>query len=149
MLKNYIKIAWRNLLRYKFVSFINLFGLSIGITCCLLIALYVLDELSYDRYNSKADQIYRVERTFLNTESKSVSLELGAVAPPVGPLLQNDFKEIQALTSILPIGGMTFQYQDKVFNEDNVYCADENLFKVFDFTVTKGDPKTALQEPYS
>ncbi|MGK9117373.1 ABC transporter permease [Olivibacter jilunii] len=149
MLKNYIKIAWRNLLRYKFVSFINLVGLSIGITCCLLIALYVLDELSYDRYNSKADQIYRVERTFLNTESKSVSLELGAVAPPVGPLLQNDFKEIQALTSILPIGGMTFQYQDKVFNEDNVYCADENLFKVFDFTVTKGDPKTALQEPYS
>lgn len=149
MLKNYIKIAWRNLLRYKFVSFINLFGLSIGITCCLLIALYVLDELSYDRYNSKADQIYRVERTFLNTESKSVSLELGAVAPPVGPLLQNDFKEIQALTSILPIGGMTFQYQDKVFNEDNVYCADEDLFKVFDFTVTKGDPKTALQEPYS
>lgn len=149
MIKNYIKIAWRNLLRYKFVSFINLFGLSIGITCCLLIAVYVLDELSYDRYNSKADRIYRVERTFLNTESKSVSLELGAVAPPIGPLLRNDFKDIQELTSILPIGGMTFQYQDKVFNEDNVYCADENLFKVFDFTVTKGDPKTTLQEPYS
>ncbi|MEH6304595.1 FtsX-like permease family protein [Olivibacter sp. CPCC 100613] len=149
MFKNYIKIAWRNLLRYKFVSFINLFGLSVGITCCLLIALYVLDELRYDRYNSKADRIYRVERTFLNSESKSTSLELGAVAPPVGPLLQNDFKDIQTMTSMLPLGGMTFQYQDKIFNEENVYCTDENLFKIFDFTVTKGDPKTALREPYS
>jgi len=149
MLKNYIKIAWRNLLRYKFTSFINLFGLSVGITCCLLITLYVIDEVSYDRYNTHAEQIYRVERTFLNTESKSVSLELGAVAPPIGPLLQNDFKEIKTLTSILPIGSMTLQYQDKIFNEEKVYCADENLFKVFDFTVTKGDPKTALKEPYS
>lgn len=149
MLKNYIKIAWRNLLRYKFTSFINLFGLSMGITCCLLIMLYVLDEASYDRYNSHAEQVYRVERTFLNPEDKSVSLSLGSVAPPIGPLLQNDFKEIQALTSILPIGGMTLQYQDKIFNEEHVYCADENLFKVFDFTVTKGDAKTALNEPYS
>ncbi|WP_134089734.1 ABC transporter permease [Olivibacter sp. XZL3] len=149
MLKNYIKIAWRSLLRYKFTSFINLFGLSVGITCCLLIMLYVLDEVRYDRYNSHAEQVYRVERTFLNPEDKSISLSLGAVAPPIGPLLQNDFKEIQALTSILPIGGMTLQYQDKIFNEEHVYCADENLFKVFDFTVTKGDPKTALNEPYS
>jgi len=150
MLKNYLKIAWRNLLRYKFVSLINLLGLSVGITCCLLIALYVVDESSYDRYNTHANEVYRVERTFLNTDSKSVSLELGAVSPPIGPLLQNDFKEIKTLTSILPAGSATFQYQDKLFNEsEHLYFTDENLFKVFDFKVVKGNPTTALREPYS
>ncbi|GAA4803247.1 ABC transporter permease [Olivibacter ginsenosidimutans] len=149
MLKNYIKIAWRNLLRYKFISFINLFGLSIGITCCLLIALYVSDELSYDRYNRHAERIYRVERTFLNPEDKSVSLALSSVAPPIAPLLKNDFKEIQVITSLYPVGNATFQYQDKRLNEAEIYFADENLFNVFDFQLTEGNPANALTEPFS
>src|SRR3546814_6424597 len=104
MIQNYIKIAWRNLNKYKFISFINLFGLTVGLTCCLLITAYLLNELSYDRYNTHADNIYRVERTFLNSETGAVSLKLGAVAPPFGPLLQNDFKDIKAVTRILPSG---------------------------------------------
>ena len=66
MIKNHLKLAWRNLMKYKFISFINLFGLTIGLTCCLLILTYILNELSYDKYNKNADNIYRVTRTFYN-----------------------------------------------------------------------------------
>ncbi|TKK68260.1 FtsX-like permease family protein [Ilyomonas limi] len=149
MIKNYLLIAIRNMRRYKFISFINLFGLTVGITCCLLISLYIVNELSYDQYNKNAENIYRVERTFKNAETGALSLELGAVAPPIGPLLQNDFKDIKAITSVLPTGTTAFRYKDKIFNEPNVYFIDENFFKIFDVRVTKGNPNAALSEPYS
>src|SRR5215831_3435469 len=101
MLRNYLKIAFRNLAKYKFISFINLFGLTVGLTCCLLILTYILNELSYDRYSRQAAHIYRVERTFLNPQTGALNLKLAAVAPPVGPLLQNDFKEISQVTRLL------------------------------------------------
>src|SRR5580692_9840716 len=148
MFSNYLKIAIRNLKKYKFISFINLFGLTIGLTCCLLILTYILHEVSYDRYNSKADRIYRVTRSFSNKDG-IVSLHLGAVAPPVGPLLQNDFPDIQKVTRILPGGTSTMKYEEKIFNEKNIYFADNNLFSVFDFTVTRGNPQTALADPFS
>ncbi len=149
MIKSYLLIAIRNMQRYKFISFINLFGLTVGITCCLLISLYIVNELSYDQYNKNADNIYRVERTFRNAETGALSLELGAVAPPIGPLLQNDFKDIKAITSVLPTGITAVRYKDKIFNEPNVYFVDDNFFKVFDVTVTRGNSNTALHEPYS
>src|SRR5579875_1904138 len=149
MIKNYLLIAFRNMRRYKFISFINLFGLTVGITCCLLISLYIVNELSYDQYNKNAGNIYRVERTFRNAETGALSLELGAVAPPIGPLLQNDFKDIKAITSVLPTGITAFRYKDKIFNEPNVYFIDDNFCKVFDVTVTRGNPNIALHEPYS
>ncbi len=149
MLRNYFKIAFRNLLRYKFISFINLFGLTIGLTCCLLILTYILNELSFDVYNKNANNIYRVERTFKNSETGTLSLELGAVAPPFAPLLQNDFKEIRKITRFLDGGGSALRYDDKIFNEQNVYFADENLFDVFDVNVTRGNPSRALNDPYS
>ncbi len=83
MIRNYFKIALRNLLKYKFISFINLFGLTVGLTCCLLITTNVLNELSYDRYNKNADNVYRVIRSF-NNQDGLVSLKLGTVAPPFG-----------------------------------------------------------------
>jgi len=89
MIRNYFKIAVRNLLKNKFISFINLFGLTVGLTCCLLILTYILHELSYDKYNDKADRIYRVTRDFRNKDG-IVSLHLGTVAPPFGPLLKNE-----------------------------------------------------------
>ena len=94
MIRNYLKIAFRNLMKYKFISFINLFGLTIGLTCCLLILTYILNELSYDKYKN-SENIYRVERTFLNPQEKTVNLQLSAIAPPAGPLLANDFKDIK------------------------------------------------------
>lgn len=149
MLKNYLKIAWRNLMKNKVYSFINLSGLTIGLTCCFIITLYLVNEVSYDRYHKNAENIYRVERTFLNEESKSVSLALGAVAPPVGPLLKGDFNEIKAITTLLPVGDGTIQYEDKIFKEDELYFADENLFDLFDINLISGDIKSALSEPYS
>ena len=149
MIRNYLKTAIRNLLRYKFISSINLFGLSVGLTCCLLILTYILNELSYDRYNKNANNIYRVERTFLNAETGMLSLELGAVAPPFAPLLQNDFKEIKKITRFFSVGTAALRYNDKRFNEENVYFADENLFDVFDVNVTRGNPSKALNDPYS
>lgn len=116
MLKNYLKIAFRNLAKYKFISFINLFGLTVGLTCCLLILTYILHETSYDKYNSKADRIWRVTRSFNNKEG-IVSLHLGSVAPPFGPLLQNDFPDIEKITRILGIGNLPMRYEEKIFTE--------------------------------
>ncbi|HEY0680175.1 MAG TPA: ABC transporter permease, partial [Chitinophagaceae bacterium] len=148
MISNYLKIAFRNLMKYRFISFINLFGLTIGIACCLLILTYILNELSYDRYHPEADNIYRVTRSFRNAETGAPSLNLGTIAPPFGPLLQNDFKEIKKITRLLPNGTTPVRYEDKMFNEQNVYFADENLTDVFKVRVVKGNAKKALADPY-
>jgi putative ABC transport system permease protein len=148
MIYNYLKIAYRNLLKYKFISFINLFGLTVGFTCCLVILMFIVNELSYDRYHTKADRIYRVTRAFNGNDGKKW-LELGTVAPPFAPLLQNDFPDIQKITRLLRAGTLPFRYSDKVFNEDNVFFADEHFFSIFDVQVVKGDPSRALNDPYS
>ena len=148
MFTNYFKLAWRNLMKYKFISFINLFGLTVGLTCCLLITTYILNELSFDRYNKNADNIYRVTRTFYNQQG-AVSLNLSTVSPPFGYYLPNDFPEIQKMTRLLDNGITPLRYKDKLINEQNVFFADENLCDVFSVDVLKGNPKTALAEPFS
>jgi len=148
MLKNFFKTAWRNLMKYKFISFINLFGLTVGLTCCLLILTYILNELSYDRYNKDAGQVYRVTRTFYNGNGDK-SLELSTVAPPFGYYFPTDFPEIQKMTRLEDIGNTAFRYKDKLINEPDVYFADENLFDVFTVKVLEGDQKTALSGPFS
>jgi putative ABC transport system permease protein len=149
MIKNYLRIAIRNLAKYKFISFINIFGLTVGLACCLLILTYILHETSYDKYNPQASRIYRVTRSF-NNDQGVVSLHLGAVAPPFGPLLKNDFPDIQQVTRLLPIGHpMPMRYEDKIFNEDNLFFADSSFPGMFDMTVLKGNPRTALTDPFS
>ncbi|HEY8659103.1 MAG TPA: ABC transporter permease [Hanamia sp.] len=148
MLKNHFKIAWRNLMKYKFISFINLFGLAVGITCCLLITTYILNELSYDRYNKNADNTYRITRSF-NNEEGIVSLNLSTISPPFGYYLPTDFPEIKKMTRLLSNGTTPLKYKDKLINEPQVFFADENLFDVFTVDVLKGDPKTALKDPFS
>ena len=148
MIKNYFKIAFRNLAKYKFISFINLFGLTVGFTCCLLILTYILNELSYDRYNKNADNIYRITRTFYNGNGDA-TLKLSTIAPPFGYYLPTDFPEIQKMTRLLNNGTTPLKYKDKLINEPNVYFADENIFDVFTITVLKGNPATALKDPFS
>ena len=148
MLKNYLRIAVRNLIKYKTISFINLFGLTVGITCCLLILTYILHETSYDKYNSKADRIWRVTRSF-NNKDGIVSLHLGTVAPPFGPLLRNDFPDIQKMTRLLEMDKAPMRYEDKIFNEQNLFFADTNFVDIFDVTFLKGNPKTAFTFPNS
>ncbi len=148
MIRNYIKIAFRNLAKYKFISFINLFGLTIGLTCCLLILAYILNEISYDKYQPYADRTYRISRSFHNEEGIQ-SLHLGAISPPFGPLLKNEFPEIQKITRLLSNGNTAFVYQDKQFYENQVFFADENLPDVFKIDVVKGNAKKALEDPFS
>ncbi|SFP66794.1 ABC transporter permease [Parafilimonas terrae] len=148
MFRNHFKTAWRNLMKYKFISFINLFGLTIGLTCCLLILTYILNELSYDKYNKNADNIYRVTRTFYNGNGEA-TLKLSTVSPPFGYYFPTDFPEIQKMTRLLNNGNTPLRYKDKLINEPNVFFADENLFDVFTVDVIKGNPKTALSNPFS
>ncbi len=135
-------------MKYKFISFINLFGLTVGLTCCLLILTYILNELSYDKYNKNADNIYRVTRSF-NNDDGVVSLNLSTVSPPFGYYLPTDFPEIEKMTRLLNYGTVPLRYKDKLINEQNVYFADENLFDLFTVNAIKGNPKTALKDPFS
>ncbi len=148
MIKNYFKIAIRNLLKYRFISFVNLFGLTVGLTCCLLITAYILNELSYDRYNKNAANIYRVTRSF-NNQDGVVSLQLSTISPPFGYYLPGDFPEIKKMTRLLDNGISPLRYKEKLLNEEHLFFADENLFDVFSVDVLKGNPKTALADPYS
>src|SRR4029079_18374925 len=114
----------------RFISFINLFGLTVGLTCCLLITLYILNELSYDRYNKNAKNIYRVTRTFYDNNG-AVSLTLSTVSPPFGYYFPTDFPEIKKMTRLFDPSPVPVKYNDKVFNEKSFFFADENLFDVF------------------
>jgi putative ABC transport system permease protein len=144
MLKNYIKIALRNFLKHKGFSFINIFGLAIGVACCVLIVLYVLDEVSYDRYHEKADQIYRVGiRGFVNN-----SLFHGVVTcAPMAQTLVDEFPEVTSATRLQSPGFPVFRYEDKVFSEERVFWVDQAFFDVFTVPFIKGNPKTALDQP--
>jgi len=148
MIKNYLKSAFRNIKRHPFISFINIFGLTVGLTCCLLILTYVINERSYDKYNKNADDIYRVTRIFYSAP-KVESLHLSAVAPPFGPLLQTAFSDIKKMTRTLPNGTTSFKYKEKLFNEQNAFFADRNFFDFFNVPVLKGDGHKGLAEPYS
>ncbi|WP_336517723.1 ABC transporter permease [Pollutibacter soli] len=148
MLINYLKLAWRNLVKYPAISFINLFGLTAGVTCCLLILAYILFELSYDRKPENADRIYRVTRSFNNSEGIQ-SLNLATVSPPFGHYLPSDFPEIEKMTRLLSTGDIVFKYGEKLITEHDVYFADSNFTEMFNVKVLKGNPKTALAEPFA
>ena len=147
MYRNYLKIAFRNLLKHKVFSFINIAGVAIGLACFLLLALYVKDELSYDRFNTNADRIYRLSRTFLSKDG-TVSLRLGHTAPPFGPLIKQEFPEVEQSVRLLETGGLV-RYGDNVFNEEDMFAAEPSLFKVFSFDVSNGNPEKALENPFS
>ena len=147
MFKNNLKIAFRNLRKNKGFSFINLFGLTVGLSCCLLIGLFIWNELSFDRYHKNADRIYRVSREFINTDG-SIQLHLGSLAPPFAPLLENDFPDIEAAIRLLQ-NTVTFQKEDRFYAEENVFMAEPELFELFDIPLISGDVATALNEPFS
>ena len=143
MIRNYLKIAYRNLRRHKTFGFINIVGLSVGLAGFLLIALYVKDELGYDRYNENADRVYRVGRTFLTSEG-TPSLTLAQVAPPFGPLIKQDFPEAEEVVRTLGTGSLILRNGDQQFTEENGFFAEKNLFKVLTFDFISGNPDEAL-----
>ncbi|HEX8038182.1 MAG TPA: ABC transporter permease, partial [Chryseosolibacter sp.] len=151
MLKNYLKVALRSIFRSKLTAAINISGLALAMACCLLILLFVRDELSYDRFHSKADRIYRVTRNFLSPDG-SVNLHLGHVSPPFGPLLKNDFPDfeqvVRTLQSRILVSYEEKSGEKKIFNEDNAFFAEPEIFQVFDIPVTSGNPAKSLDAPF-
>jgi putative ABC transport system permease protein len=146
MVRNYIKTAVRNLLKYRGFSLINIVGLGFGVACCLLILLFVQDELSYDQYHEKADRIYRVgfDAILNNNASKGV-----VSCAPIARALVEEFPEVEASTRARNYGYPVFRYGEKVFSEERVFWVDSTFFDVFTVPFLKGDPKTALTKPAS
>jgi putative ABC transport system permease protein len=148
MLKNFLTIAFRNLVRHKGFSIINIFGLAIGITCCIIVSLFIKDELSYDKQNDHADRIYRVVKNFVNDDGSSTPD--ATTSPAIAAAIQKDIPEIEYVAKLFPKPwGNNFyvRYGEKKFMEENIYHADASLFDVFSFPFIKGDPKTALNNP--
>ena len=148
MIKNYIKFILRNIKRHPFISFINIFGLTAGLTCCLLIVAYVINERSYDKFNKNADDIYRVTRIFYSAPNVE-SLHLSAIAPAFGPRLTAAFPDIKEMTRAFPTGTISFRYKEKLLSEQNGFFADENFFDFFTVPGLKDDVHKNLAEPYS
>jgi putative ABC transport system permease protein len=144
MLKNYIRIAVRNLLRHKVYSAINIFGLAIGIAACLLIFLYVQDELTYEKHFQKSERIFRVAND-INLQGQTDKFALTPLG--LAPALKKDYPELEEAIRLMPIGKQTVWYEEKAFNEENLFFADSNFFKVFTYDFVKGNPETALREP--
>ena len=146
MLRNFVLIAIRNFSRQKLYSFLNMLGLTSGITASILLFLYIQDELTYDRVHHKADRIYRV-----NTSAKVQDTELNAALTmaPMGPVLKNDYPEVQYFTRIITIGKELVKRGDQKFYEEGFVLADSSIFEIFDLTLRSGDPKTALVAPNS
>jgi putative ABC transport system permease protein len=148
MLKNYLKIALRNIGRHKGYSFINIAGLAIGMAVCILILIFVRDELSYDTYHEHKDRIYRVERRWFAADG-SVRGELCSVAPSFVPLLEEDFPEMEHVVRLLGSGDILIAFGENKFVEERFYAAEQDIFDVFTIPMTKGNPQTALKNPNS
>jgi putative ABC transport system permease protein len=153
MFKSYLKIAWRNLMKNKIFSFINIFGLSAGLACCMLISLYLLNELNYDTYHKHASDIYEVA-TIFKVQHKSTPW--ASTPAPMASGLQREFPQIATSTRLMGL----FNSEDKTllkydqpgspqvsFYETRGFLADSTFFRMFDYHFTEGDPATALNNP--
>jgi len=146
MLKNYFIIAWRHLKSKKFYSLINILGLAVGIFCCILIFLYVQDELSYDQFNKKADRIYRIAA---NIKFGGHDFHNATGPAPMAFTLKKDYPEVKQVVRFRDYGSYMVKYKDQAYKEDNVIYADSTLFDVFTFHFVHGNPQTALTSPNS
>jgi putative ABC transport system permease protein len=146
MLKKHFLIAWRNIKRYKGYSFINIFGLAVGIACCLLIMIWVQNELSYDRFHKKGGRIFRlVNALTLNGQTRTGP---GASAM-MGPALLQSFPEVEQSVRIVPGTSTIIKHDTKEFREDRILFADPSIFSVFTFPLVVGHSSSALSAPYS
>ena len=145
MIKNYIKTAFRGLMKNKGFTFLNVFGLALGLATCMLIVFYVFDELSYDRYNTKADRIFRVNEDIkFGGSSNSYAI----VPAPMAAALKNDFPEIEQVVRFWNKGGNQVKKGTQNINERAVYT-DSSIFSVFTLPMISGSPSSALTEPHS
>ncbi len=148
MLRNYLKIAIRNLVKNKVYSFINIGGLAVGIACCLLITLYVVDELSFDRYHQNADRIYRLN---LGVKFGGTEQLVATTADMLGPTLKKDYPQVENYARVYNAGSYLIKKSGTIENirETKILFADSTLFELFSFPLVAGNPKLVLSEPNS
>jgi len=146
MFKNYLKVALRNLWKNKSFSAINIIGLAAGLAVCLLIVLYVVDELSYDKYNKNADRIYRLDADIYFNDTQAIF----AVAPdPLAPTLKREYPVVEEMTRVNYQQDVLIKKDNQNVQDHNVGYVDSTFFKVFTIPMIAGDPLTALKEPGS
>ncbi len=144
MIKNYLKVAWRNLVKNKVFSFINILGLTIGITVCMMIFLFIMNEFSFDKFHKQEKNIYRVMRGYDASKARVPYL-----SGPYATALLNDFPaEIKKAVRVMPSNGLV-SFGNISFNEKKLYIADPDFFTLFSFPLVKGNPATALKDPGS
>lgn len=149
MFKNYFVSAFRNLVKNKFASILNILGLAVGIASFIFIVLYIIDEVNYDRYHSKSNDIYRACR-LLNTND--LNENSATCSFPFAPTLENDYPDIVKSTVRffnMQVPKVLFEFDDKRFNERHAFFVDSTVFEIFDWPFISGDPTTALNEPFS
>jgi putative ABC transport system permease protein len=144
MIRNYFKIAWRNLRKYKIFSIINILGLAIGVAAFWLIALYVTDELSYDRYNLKADRIFRVVQ---HGTWNGGSFNLAVTSAPYAQALKSTYPEVEDAVRIYANGGGKITVGEKKLNVDDILFADNSIFNIFTYHFLYGDATASLKRP--
>jgi putative ABC transport system permease protein len=147
MFKNYFIISWRNILKNRAFSAINIFGLAIGLAACLLILQFVIFELSFDKFNSKLDRTYRITNDrFQNGKL----IQHGTIMyPTIGPTMAKDYPEIEEYARIMPGGDLNVRIEDRNYRGDRPHFVDTRFFNVFDFKLLAGDQSTLLSTPYT
>jgi putative ABC transport system permease protein len=146
MIKNYLKVAFRNLVKHKGYAFINILGLAVGMAASVLIFLYITNEMSYDKFHDNADRTYRITADWSNKGDSRIH-QLGT--PYVlAKTIRENYPQVEAITQIAgPLGDAIIKYREAAFKESDAFCAETSFFDVFSFPLLKGDPETCLEDP--
>lgn len=146
MIKNYLKVALRNLFKHKGYAFINILGLAVGIAASILIFLYITNEMSYDKFHEKADRTYRITADWSNKGDSRIH-QLGTPFI-LAQTIREKYPQVEAITQISgPVGDVIIKYRDTAFKEADAFCAEPSFFDVFSFPLLKGNPETSLRDP--
>src|SRR5688572_7763095 len=146
MFKNLFKIAIRNILKDKTYSAINILGLTIGITCSLFLLMYIIDELSFDRYHKNADNIYRIVS---NIKEPDNAFTWAVAQIPLAEELRDNYPEVKNAVRFFGTGTTLYKHGDNEFNESDFFLADSTVFEMFSYEWIAGDVATALDNPFS
>jgi len=144
MLKNYLKVAFRNILRYKGYSLINILGLAIGMTACLLILYFVNFEKSFDRFHQNSDRIYRLR--YERTDQKGQSVRFASCCPPAGLRIRKNYPEVEKVARVFRYRASVSHLENK-FLEDRMYFAEPDFLEIFRYPFITGDPVNGIKEP--
>ncbi|RLD35181.1 MAG: ABC transporter permease, partial [Bacteroidetes bacterium] len=147
MFRNYLKTAFRNLSRQKIYTLINIFGLAIGLATCMMIMLYVVHELSYDKFFKDHDRIYRMA---VKANISGDFLDVAVTANPMGEALVREYPEVVSRSRIMPSNqAVFFTIDEKSFYTEGLYYVDSTFLDLFSYNILMGDPASVLDEPHS